>query len=57
LTNPIYLEVVSQCVESAIEIRQAFVSVIKDVDFPNERHFPVALYSVSSSPSARLSAG
>jgi len=34
LSNPEYLEVVDQCVTSAIEIRECFVAVIKDVDFP-----------------------
>jgi hypothetical protein len=36
LTNPIYMEVVSQCVDSAIQIRDALASIIKDVKFPDE---------------------
>ena len=34
LSNPGYLEVVDQCVTSALEIRECLVAVIKDVDFP-----------------------
>lgn len=34
LHNPKYLEVASECVTSAIEIRECFVTVVKDVDFP-----------------------
>ena len=33
LTNPAYLEVTDQCAQSAIEIREALVSVIIDVTF------------------------
>ena len=36
LTSPIFMEVISQCVESAIEIREALVSSIKDVNFSKE---------------------
>lgn len=36
LTNPWYLEVVSQCVDSALEIKSALVSLTKDVDFSEE---------------------
>lgn len=34
LYNPRYLETVKECVSSAIEIRECFVSVTKDVNFP-----------------------
>ena len=34
LSNPQYLEVADQCSTSAIEIRECFVDVIKDIHFP-----------------------
>jgi|GEM_PF-391990 len=39
LSNPWHLEVVSQCVESALEIKNALVSITKDVKFPNKDCF------------------
>lgn len=42
LTNPWYLEVVSQCVESALEIRNALVTMTKNINFPNEDCFVIS---------------
>ncbi len=42
LTNPWYLEVVSQCVESALEIKSALVSLTNDVDFLKEDCFVIS---------------
>jgi len=41
LTNPWYLEVVSQCVESALEIRSALVSITSDDNFSKEDRFVI----------------
>lgn len=42
LTNPWYLEVVSQCVESALEIKTALVSITEDVDFTEGDYFVIS---------------
>ncbi len=33
LTNPIYMELKEECIESVLEIKQTLVSITKDVDF------------------------
>lgn len=33
LTNPMYMELKEECIESVLEIKQALVSITKDVDF------------------------
>ena len=33
LTNPMYLELKEECIESVLEIKQTLVSITKDVDF------------------------
>lgn len=42
LTNPWYLEVVPQCVESALEIRNALAKITTGIKFPNEDRFVIS---------------